>query len=286
LDSYRDHSDFLKLRPYYASLFTLDPADYEAWANGLRKCGYATNPKYAQILIKIIQDYHLEQYSLIGLGKMKASEEVVMTAAGVNCSPLREASLWARCGPIGSNGVGAFAGGGNVGSQGSGAGGSQGVVGSQGSGAGSSQGMAGGYGSKGRNSSSRVGVVVDAAGYPEGEFQINRTRVVFVKAGTSLLSIADQYDIALSKLLEFNELDQQDILDANQLLFLQRKRKTGASAFHVAREGETLYDICQAEGVRFQELMEMNHMGPGSLPATGEKIYLQGSAPSRPLAGK
>src|SRR5580765_6020531 len=54
--SYRDHSDFLKTRSNYASLFKLDPTDYEAWANGLKKAGYATNPKYAQILIKIIQD--------------------------------------------------------------------------------------------------------------------------------------------------------------------------------------------------------------------------------------
>src|SRR3954464_13828179 len=41
--SYRDHSDFLKNRPYYASLFQLNPTDYKAWAYGLKKAGYATN---------------------------------------------------------------------------------------------------------------------------------------------------------------------------------------------------------------------------------------------------
>src|SRR4051812_10436981 len=59
-DSYMDHSDFLKNSSRYASLFQLDPTDYEAWANGLRKAGYATNPKYASILIKIINNYHLQ----------------------------------------------------------------------------------------------------------------------------------------------------------------------------------------------------------------------------------
>lgn len=58
-DSYRDHSDFLMTRPRYAFLFDLDPADYAAWAHGLKKAGYATNPRYAYILIKLIEDYKL-----------------------------------------------------------------------------------------------------------------------------------------------------------------------------------------------------------------------------------
>lgn len=68
-DSYKDHSDFLKNRKNYAFLFTLDPEDYEGWAWGLKKAGYATNPKYPQILIKLINDYHLQDYTLIALGK-------------------------------------------------------------------------------------------------------------------------------------------------------------------------------------------------------------------------
>ena len=75
--SYKDHSDFLKSRSNYASLFNLDPTDYEAWANGLKKAGYATNPKYAQILIKLIQDYNLEEYTLVALGKMNQKDGLV-----------------------------------------------------------------------------------------------------------------------------------------------------------------------------------------------------------------
>src|SRR5213075_1037921 len=73
-DSYKDHSDFLRTRPNYASLFTLDPTDYEGWAYGLKKAGYATNPKYAQVLIKLIHDYNLEDYTLIALGKMNPGD--------------------------------------------------------------------------------------------------------------------------------------------------------------------------------------------------------------------
>ncbi len=61
-DSYRDHSDFLTGRGRYASLFELKPSDYKGWAKGLKKAGYATNPKYANLLIQIIEDYNLTAY--------------------------------------------------------------------------------------------------------------------------------------------------------------------------------------------------------------------------------
>jgi flagellum-specific peptidoglycan hydrolase FlgJ len=70
-ESYRDHSDFLKNRPYYADLFKLDPTDYEGWAYGLKKAGYATSPTYPQQLLKVINDYNLQQYSLEALERQK-----------------------------------------------------------------------------------------------------------------------------------------------------------------------------------------------------------------------
>jgi len=61
--SFKDHSDFLKNRPNYASLFTLDPVDDSAWAYGLKKAGYATASDYPRKLLKIIDDYELSQYN-------------------------------------------------------------------------------------------------------------------------------------------------------------------------------------------------------------------------------
>lgn len=61
-ESYRDHSDFLVNGRRYAFLFDLDPTDYKGWAKGLKKAGYATNPKYPDLLIKIIEDNKLYQY--------------------------------------------------------------------------------------------------------------------------------------------------------------------------------------------------------------------------------
>lgn len=65
-ESYRDHSNFLRGNTRYSFLFQIDVRDYKAWANGLKKAGYATNPKYPQILIKHIEQYNLQQYTLLG----------------------------------------------------------------------------------------------------------------------------------------------------------------------------------------------------------------------------
>jgi LysM repeat protein len=62
LDSYRDHSKFLKERSRYAALFTLKITDYKGWAEGLKAAGYATNPKYPQLLISLIERYQLFIY--------------------------------------------------------------------------------------------------------------------------------------------------------------------------------------------------------------------------------
>lgn len=64
LQSYEDHSLFLKNRKRYGFLFDLKPTDYEAWAFGLKKAGYATDPAYGFKLISIIETYNLHQFDL------------------------------------------------------------------------------------------------------------------------------------------------------------------------------------------------------------------------------
>lgn len=61
-ESYRDHSDFLVTRSRYDFLFKLKLSDYKGWAKGLKKAGYATNPKYADMLIMLIEKNDLNQY--------------------------------------------------------------------------------------------------------------------------------------------------------------------------------------------------------------------------------
>lgn len=67
--SFRDHSEFLTSRPRYASLFQLGKDDYSAWAKGLKAAGYATDPKYPDKLIGLIERYQLSKYDAEVLGK-------------------------------------------------------------------------------------------------------------------------------------------------------------------------------------------------------------------------
>ncbi len=60
--SFRDHSEFLRGARRYAFLFDLQPTDYKGWAHGLKKAGYATNPRYGEMLIKIIEDNRLNRF--------------------------------------------------------------------------------------------------------------------------------------------------------------------------------------------------------------------------------
>lgn len=69
MDSYRDHALFLINRRWYAPLFELEKDDYKEWARGLKRAGYATDPKYPEKLIAIIERYELNQYDAEVLGK-------------------------------------------------------------------------------------------------------------------------------------------------------------------------------------------------------------------------
>lgn len=228
-DSYKDHSDFLKNSSRYAFLFQLDPTDYKGWAYGLKKAGYATNIRYSQILIKIIEQYNLQQYSLIALGKLSADEEILAGIKKPGNSTIITSGPAAPVPPA----------------------------------------------------MEELPAVVQPS-YPEGEFLINKTRVVFAKSGTSLLSIAKLYDISLKRLFDFNDLQKEDVLIEDQLIYLQRKRKIGAEEYHTVQRGETLYGIAQSEGIRLESLLQYNYLKPTMRPAVGEKLYLQKEAPSQP----
>jgi len=80
--SYKDHSEFLTGRRRYADLFKLKPNDYKGWARGLKKAGYATDRKYPQKLISLIERYELYKYDEEVLGN-NGDIEIVRVNSGV-----------------------------------------------------------------------------------------------------------------------------------------------------------------------------------------------------------
>jgi len=215
-DSWRDHSDFLRQNARYAFLFQYSPTDYQHWAYGLKQAGYATNPAYAQMLIKVIEDYHLQQYTLEALALQKGQDTTGMAAA------------WAANYPSAAV-----------------------------------QNPPSGY-------------------YPSGVFTINHRRVIYVPAGTSLLTLAHQYGIKLRRLLQNNDLTSDAPPAQPMLIFLQTKKKTGAHLSHTVQPGETMYSIAQQEGIRLKWLYKRNRMQPGDEPAPGETLVLRGEASHPP----
>ncbi len=218
--SYIDHSDFLKGRERYAALFTLDPTDYKGWAYGLKNAGYATNPRYPQLIIGLIEKYDLEQYTLMALGREEMPADVKeYLARGSNKSNIEEIAK------------------------------------------------------------------IEAVKYPDGEFRINDTRVVFVRKGTVFADLARQFNIPDRWIYSFNDFrEPAAIATSDQLVYLQLKRMIGKGSYRVVREGENLYDIAQTEGIRLEALLKYNKLTKDASPVAGSKLYLQDPATAGHMA--
>ena len=204
-DSYRDHSNFLRGNGRYAFLFNLNPADYKAWAYGLRKAGYATNPRYPEILIKSIEDNNLEQYTMDAIADVPHFDATKYQDDPVN----------------------------------------------------------------------NVLATSDSDVEQQMNLTINGVKALYVPKGTSLLAIATENNINLSKLLSINELGRDGILNKGQYIFLEKKQKEGAKDFCIAEPDETLYDIAQQNGVLLQSLYNFNQLTPDDYIVAGTKIFLK-----------
>lgn len=226
--SYQDHSNFLKSNQRYAFLFDLDPADFEGWANGLKKAGYATNPKYPAMLIRVIHENNLQDYSLIAMEKKEDRNKFIFTSDQTNEN--NNTSI-------------------NV--------------------------------SYSANNDLKE-KFISQKNYPSGQFIINETKVIYIQKGMSFLSLALEYDLPLNRLFEYNDMKEAELAAQNQLVFLQRKRKTGLTDFHIVEQGENLQHISQIEGIRLQNLLENNSLTENQQPSTGEKLFLKTKAPNRP----
>jgi LysM repeat protein len=221
-ESYRDHSNFLRGNQRYLFLFDLDPADYKGWAYGLKKAGYATNPKYPAILIKHIEQYNLQQYTLLAINdvpkydksKFEDDKEVAFVYNdSEETKPIVKAV-----------------------------------------------------------SNKEEPVVIDGndrIGY------INKVKCVMATRGTSLLAIATRQDIALAKLLQYNDLTEDGILSKDQPVFLEKKATEASTNFYISKKGESLLDVAQQNGIQLESLASYNHLTKNTVISTGSKLYLQ-----------
>ncbi len=251
-ESYKDHSDFLKTRPPYAFLFKLDPTDYEGWAKGLKKAGYATSPSYSQSLIKTIVENNLQEITLLAMQRQDNGDDLFATVTKPeDWDQSKQEPVITKT--IISNPEPAF------------------------------------EEPKFVQSVQADMPIIESPiikkpnNYPfNAVFNINESKVIFVEGGTSLLALAANYNVAYAKLIEFNDLSPLEILPENQLIFLQKKPRKGSKEIHVVEDNETLHEIAQKEGVQLSAVLEYNNLKNGMQPAKGESIYLKSTAPSIP----
>lgn len=221
-DSYYDHSDFLRTGSRYSFLFSLSPYDYKAWAHGLKKAGYATNPDYAAMLIRKIEQYNLSMYDRAHTAG--AGSPVV--------PPARPAASLPATGPA----------------------------------------------KAGPEPAVTPEFVVSRA--PRVR-ENNRIQYIIVRESDTRESIEKELGLLRWELPRYNELGNDFIPAAGQMLYLQPKRDKADAGQNTYRtvEGDTMYMIAQKYGIKLRSLLEMNRMNTGEEPSPGTVIYLRSVKP-------
>lgn len=254
-ESYRDHSLFLANRSYYKKLFYLDEKDYKAWAFGLKQAGYATNSKYAYILINLIERYHLDQFDQISLNEVDAKlaemfPNLLKNSTFVKSEPKSINSL-SKNNKENTNLD------------------SEIYIAYKGDPKQES--------SYKRNKS----LIVKANNF---EFPSTRVKIhpngnlkfIVIKEGDNLEDISKAYNISLKNLKLYNDLAFQEELKINQKIFLEPKKNAGTIKKYTVKEGDKMYDVAQNNGVSLIELYKRNLMHPGQEPKKGDIILLKG----------
>jgi len=206
VESYKDHSLFLTTRNRYAFLFQLDITDYKGWANGLKKAGYATNPKYPELLINLIEKYSLNQYDTV-------KQFITVAVAVKDPKPVKIKETPAIPEAIGKRNI----------------------------------------------------------------LSNNRVKYIIARKNDSFLTLAVELKMGAWQLYRYNEMNKNDHISEGQILYLQPKRRCSKEfQKHIAKEGETLYEISQKYAVKTKHLHRLNpDLHPDGDIVTGQVIWLQ-----------
>lgn len=238
-ESFRDHSEFLK-RDRYKALFDLKINDYQGWAKGLKKAGYATLPTYASVLIRLIENYDLQKYDeMVMSGKFKVKNEKpkvknAETDGGDNqqnpVETKKQKRLKKRAGrqqvevPSMQNCV-------------------------------------------------VVGVTADKH-YIRENFGV---KFIFTKENDSLDALAKELGMRKYQLVKYNDLGARTVFREGEVLYVEPKRLRAVDdyKYHVIQKGETLSHVSRLYAVRLKRLFKMNDLDENSVLQVGQVIRLR-----------
>ncbi|HBE42506.1 MAG TPA: hypothetical protein DDW27_15155 [Bacteroidales bacterium] len=236
-DSFIDHSDFLRNRPRYGFLFTLPVTDYKGWARGLKQAGYATNPDYADMLIRKIEEHNLQYFDgLYATAKtkpgFKSSVPAPSEPAAVKINPVSVQADPIQVGQTESVNV----------------------------------------------INDNFTVQINTPRVMEN----NRLRYVIVKEGETIDIIEREFIVFSWELQRFNDIGNDYIPAAGQVLYLQPKRDRAerGKEKHIVGEGETMHSISQKYGVKLKKLYEYNRMDDKEEATEDQVIWLRRIKPA------
>ena len=319
-DSYKDHSDYLKRNQRYTPLFSLSQTDYASWAICLKKCGYATNPQYAQRLIKIIEDFKLQQYTYAAMdSSFMPSQPVTVAQSEFRQLPPKQVAPVVKDtakkivlttfdpapkpGAIVPHSIPPTLPQDTIKKMPPQVAAAPAPV---------KEVPAVSFEEIKRMADSAHKIVVNndvapapvprampAAGvdtpkkdqtvtttidtrYDSGKIiTVNGLKAFYAFKGEMLLQYAVKYNIRYQHLLEINDLEDGP-LPANMLVYLEKKLASGTHAKHTVKEGETILMVAQAEGIQLRRIQLLNMLDIGDEPAVGTILELQNGANRKP----
>ena len=248
-ESFRDHSDFLVNGSRYRDLFSLRSTDYKGWAHGLKRAGYATDPKYPELLIRKIEEYSLWAYDTGGTSPIvpqpaavsspvkndTASAPVVATPARTtvprNPAVKETDTAQVQSLPDKSTAV--------------------------------------------RDDEEPIKVISLTTG--KKTLENNNVEYIIVEDGDTYESLADRHQLLSWELTRYNDLSAGAQLVPGQVLYLQPKRTKAAQGLsvHTAVTGETMHSISQKYAIKLSALYKLNLMDEGTECRPGQKLRLR-----------
>ena len=239
-ESFRDHSDFLRYRDRYKSLFDLKITDYKGWAYGLKRAGYATDPAYPRKLIKLIEDYGLDRFDTMpasygagaeddGASKTAAKAKKRRTRKNAAESDAAQTipespTVLEQAQPLDPD--------------------------------------------QGRKFS-----------FPLSRQLYSQNGVPFVYSvpGETYSDTARSNGLFHKEILKYNDLSSDETLLPGTVVYLQKKKNQAARQveMHIVDSDETLRDIAQRYGVRMKSLEKINGFEPGHPLREGDVVYLR-----------
>ena len=285
-ESFRDHSDFLRYWDRYKFLFDFDTKDYESWAYGLKKAGYATDPSYPEKLIKIIEENGLSKYD--SMTQAQASRASSSPSKAASAPPKTSDKASSKSSSKASEKASARE---------SRAAAKAAKV----SKADEREAARAARKAARRERLAAMEVIPDEI--PEApnaleeavlvtpaaaeEFHFSLTRPVYTRNGVpfvysvegeSYSSIASSYNLFPKEILKINDMDAERILLPGTVVYIQQKKnqaEKGLDKYIVEADGENLRDICQRFAVRMSSVCKMNGFSAGHALREGDTIILR-----------